>query len=94
MWDEFSSAPEKALEWQNQYLRFMFELEDASGDGAIDVDEFTSVCSCYGLDVPECREAFQKMAQVKTRLSGHVQVVHNKVPRTRISETMRDINEV
>ncbi|XP_072396940.1 calexcitin-2 isoform X1 [Diabrotica undecimpunctata] len=63
MWDEFSKTPENALEWQTQYMRFMFEMEDSSGDGAIDVDEFTGVCSCYGLDPAECKLAFQKMAQ-------------------------------
>ncbi|KAK9879280.1 hypothetical protein WA026_004130 [Henosepilachna vigintioctopunctata] len=65
MWDEYSKSPENALEWQTQYMRFMFELEDASGDGSIDVDEFTSVCSCYGLEPTECREAFSKMSQGK-----------------------------
>nr|CAH7752054.1 unnamed protein product [Callosobruchus chinensis] len=69
MWDDYSKQPESALEWQNQYLRFMFELEDASGDGSIDIDEFTSVCSCYGLNIDECREAFQKMAQGKNEVS-------------------------
>ncbi|XP_044761601.1 calexcitin-2 isoform X2 [Coccinella septempunctata] len=63
MWDDYSKRPENALEWQTQYMRFMFELEDASGDGSIDVDEFTSVCSCYGLEAGECREAFTKMSQ-------------------------------
>ncbi|CAH0553124.1 unnamed protein product [Brassicogethes aeneus] len=63
MWDEYARNPENALEWQTQYLRFMFDLEDASGDGSIDVDEFTSVCSCYGLKTSECREAFEKMSQ-------------------------------
>lgn len=65
MWDDYSKNPDNPLEWQAAYLRFMFELEDASGDGTIDVEEFTSVCSCYGLDASECREAFQKMAQVQ-----------------------------
>lgn len=64
MWDDYSKSPENALEWQNQYQRFMFDLEDASGDGSIDIDEFTSVCSCYGLKPQECREAFQKMSGV------------------------------
>lgn len=64
MWDDYSKRPENALEWQTQYMRFMFELEDASGDGSIDVDEFASVCSCYGLETGECREAFAKMSQV------------------------------
>lgn len=42
----------------------MFDLEDASGDGSIDVDEFISVCSCYGLEITECKEAFEKMSSV------------------------------
>ncbi|KAG5872897.1 hypothetical protein JTB14_026363 [Gonioctena quinquepunctata] len=65
MWNEYSKNPDNALEWQTQYLRFMFDLEDASGDGSIDVEEFTSVCSCYGLDPSECKQAFQKMAEGK-----------------------------
>lgn len=69
MWDDYSKKPENALEWQTQYMRFMFELEDASGDGSIDVDEFTSVCSCYGLEAGECREAFSKMSQGQNNVS-------------------------
>lgn len=64
MWDEYAKNPDNALDWQTQYLKFMFDLEDASGDGSIDIDEFTSVCSCYGLEVSECREAFTKMSGV------------------------------
>lgn len=64
MWDDYSKNPDNALEWQTQYLKFMFDLEDASGDGSIDIDEFTSVCSCYGIEVSECRDAFNKMAGV------------------------------
>lgn len=64
MWDEYAKNPENPLEWQTQYLKFMFDLEDASGDGSIDCDEFASVCSCYGLEVSECREAFAKMSGV------------------------------
>nr|QHB21921.1 juvenile hormone diol kinase [Colaphellus bowringi] len=63
MWDDYAKNPDNALEWQTQYLRFMFDLEDASGDGSIDVDEFTSVGSCYGLDPSECKQAFHKMAE-------------------------------
>lgn len=42
----------------------MFDLEDASTDGAIDAEEFAIVCSSYGLDKKECEEAFGKMSQV------------------------------
>jgi len=68
MWDDFAKNPDHPLDWQSQYMRFMFELEDASGDGSIDVDEFTSVCSCYGLNTNECREAFTKMSQGKNEV--------------------------
>ncbi|KAL1490764.1 hypothetical protein ABEB36_013409 [Hypothenemus hampei] len=69
MWDDYSKNPDNALEWQNQYQRFMFDLEDASGDGSIDIDEFTSVCSCYGLKAQECKEAFQKMSGGKSEVN-------------------------
>jgi hypothetical protein len=45
----------------------MFDLEDASDDGAIDAAEFAIVCSSYGLDTAECEEAFGKMSQVKLK---------------------------
>lgn len=47
-----------------RYMNFMFDLEDASDDGAIDAAEFAIVCSSYGLDKTECEEAFRKMSQV------------------------------
>lgn len=45
-------------------MNFMFDLEDASDDGAIDAAEFAIVCSSYGLDKTECEDAFRKMSQV------------------------------
>lgn len=48
-------------------MNFMFDLEDASNDGAIDSHEFSLVCSSYGLNKAECEEAFRKMSQVRTR---------------------------
>lgn len=41
----------------------MFDLEDASNDDGIDAEEFSLVCSSYGLDKAECEEAFNKMSQ-------------------------------
>ncbi|GLV31998.1 Sarcoplasmic calcium-binding protein 2 [Carabus blaptoides fortunei] len=69
MWDEYSKNPDKALEWQTQYMVFMFHLEDASDDGAIDVNEFISVCSCYGLKPAECRQAFEKLSMGNAEIS-------------------------
>lgn len=47
-------------------MNFMFDLEDASHDGTIDGDEFSIVCSSYGVDKNECQEAFKKMSKVST----------------------------
>lgn len=35
-----------------------------AGDGSIDVDEFTSVCSTYGVSPDECRGAYKKLSKV------------------------------
>lgn len=52
-------------------MNFMFDLEDASDDGAIDASEFAIVCSSYGLDKNECEEAFGKMSQVRNVNGSH-----------------------
>lgn len=63
MWDAYAKDPSSVMDWQNAYMNFMFDLEDASHDGGIDVTEFTLVCSSYGVEKSECEEAFGKMAQ-------------------------------
>ncbi|NP_001291912.1 calexcitin-1 [Bactrocera dorsalis] len=63
MWDAYAKDPSSVMDWQTKYMNFMFDLEDASTDGSIDAEEFTLVCSSYGLDKAECQDAFQKMAQ-------------------------------
>lgn len=69
MWDDFAKNPSGALEWQNLYCKFIFELEDASNDGSIDSDEFSTVYSSFGLDKNEAVSAFQKMAKGKSSVS-------------------------
>ncbi|XP_069357329.1 calexcitin-1 isoform X1 [Maniola hyperantus] len=64
MWNDYAQNPSAALQWQQLYCQFMFQLEDASADGTIDCDEFTTVCSAYGIDPTECKAAFGKMARV------------------------------
>lgn len=54
-----------------RYMNFMFDLEDASDDGAIDAAEFAIVCSSYGLDKAECEDAFRKMSQVSFQELAH-----------------------
>lgn len=31
MWEEYAKNPAHALEWQQTYMNFMFDLEDSSG---------------------------------------------------------------
>lgn len=31
MWNDYAKNPGKALDWQNGYMNFMFDLEDSSG---------------------------------------------------------------
>lgn len=69
MWDAYAKDPSTVMDWQNKYMNFMFDLEDASTDGSIDVSEFALVCSSYGLEKKECEEAFAKMAQGKTEVT-------------------------
>ncbi|XP_015600697.1 calexcitin-2 [Cephus cinctus] len=61
MWEEYAKNPAKALEWQQVYMNFIFDLEDSSGDGSIDENEFSHVCSSYGVPEAEAREAFKKL---------------------------------
>ncbi|XP_020293883.1 calexcitin-2 [Pseudomyrmex gracilis] len=61
MWEEYAKDPEHALEWQQTYMNFMFDLEDSSGDGSIDEAEFSKVCGSHGVEEAEAREAFKKL---------------------------------
>nr|BAD26677.1 Juvenile hormone diol kinase [Plutella xylostella] len=64
VWEKSSDA-----DWQNAYAKFIFDLEDASADGAIDGDEFSTVYAAYGLSVDESKAAFQKMSKGKANVS-------------------------
>lgn len=57
-------------------MNFMFDLEDASNDGTIDAEEFSIVCSSYGLNKSECQEAFRKMSKVSIPRSASKLKVH------------------
>ncbi|XP_061718697.1 calexcitin-2-like [Cydia pomonella] len=69
MWDDFAKNPASPLEWQNLYAKFIFQLEDASNDGSIDSEEFSSVYVSFGLNKAESVEAFKKMSKGKANVS-------------------------
>ncbi|GAB6032042.1 hypothetical protein CHUAL_010411 [Chamberlinius hualienensis] len=58
MWTDGSSK-----EWQQKYMEFMFNLEDTSGDGEIDEEEFVKVYKNFNLDENELRQAYQKFSK-------------------------------
>lgn len=61
LWEDYGKNPAQPLEWQQTYMNFMFDLEDSSGDGSIDENEFSLVCSSHGVPEAESREAFKKL---------------------------------
>lgn len=69
MWDDYAKNPGSPLEWQSQYCKFIFQLEDASGDGAIDGEEFSSVYSSFGLNKDDALTAFKNMSKGKANVS-------------------------
>lgn len=68
--DEYAQkGPSSAADWQTLYMKFIFQLEDASSDGAIDSEEFSTVYTSFGLTKDQSTAAFQKMAKGKTSVS-------------------------
>jgi Ca2+-binding EF-hand superfamily protein len=49
-------------EWKKLYMNFMFRLQDTSGDGTIDIEEFTSVCTSFGVPEAEIKTSFDKIS--------------------------------
>lgn len=69
MCDEYATKPAGDADWQALYAKFIFNLQDASSDGSIDVDEFAKVLSAFGIAEAECRSSFQKMSKGKSNVS-------------------------
>lgn len=69
MWEEYSKNPEAPFEWQDLYCKFIFQLEDASGDGVIDSEEFSTVHECFGLLKEDSEAAFKFMTKGKKSIT-------------------------
>lgn len=63
--------PDKVDEWERVYMDLMFELQDTSGDGVIDEDEFASVCETFGVNPAEARQAFNTFSSVSLVKKWH-----------------------
>ncbi|XP_034834414.1 sarcoplasmic calcium-binding proteins II, V, VI, and VII-like [Maniola hyperantus] len=69
MWEEYAKNPASPFEWQTLYCKFIFQLEDASGDGSIDGEEFSSVYASFGLSKDDALAAFRNMSKGKANVS-------------------------
>ncbi|XP_042884666.1 calexcitin-2-like [Penaeus japonicus] len=57
---------ESDREWSHIFRDLMFLLEDASGDGHVDVDEYVALYTALGLKEAQCREAFRRIQKDDT----------------------------
>lgn len=65
MWQEcIKVSNEKGIpEWQQRYMDFMFDVNDTSGDKLIDMEEYSTVYTNFGMTKEECEDAFKKFAE-------------------------------
>uniref|UniRef100_A0A914WG74 EF-hand domain-containing protein n=1 Tax=Plectus sambesii TaxID=2011161 RepID=A0A914WG74_9BILA len=54
--------PKNEPKWFNEYLTFMFKLFDVSGDGVMDLAEYTDGMNTYGFSSDYSHEAFKLFA--------------------------------
>jgi len=57
-----SVDPKSEPKWFNDYLTFMFKLFDVSGDGVMDLAEYTDGMNTYGFTSEQSHEAFHIFA--------------------------------
>lgn len=69
MWEGFAKDPSSPVDWQGYFCKAIFHIQDSSGDGAIDKNEFVSVHSSFGQSQEEAGKAFDKVANGKSSLS-------------------------
>lgn len=68
LWDKFAQNPAGAKDWQKLLAKCLFQLADAANDGAVDAEEFSSICEIFGLNKNDSVEAFNKMAAGKSKI--------------------------
>ncbi|XP_038222673.1 calexcitin-2-like [Zerene cesonia] len=66
MWDfQGTELPE----WNKLYAKIIFQVQDATGDGVIDQDEYVQVHSAFGVPKDVAAESFKKLSQGKSTLN-------------------------
>lgn len=66
MWEEAVSANQDPA-WVKRYQNFLFEVEDVSGDGKVDENEYVAAYKQYGIAADESKTAFKKLINVSLR---------------------------
>ncbi|XP_026487994.1 calexcitin-2-like [Vanessa tameamea] len=69
LWEDYSNDPSSPVDWQTYYCKAIFHIQDSTGDGKIDRDEFVSVHGSFGLPKEDTNIAFDKLSNGKTSLS-------------------------
>ncbi|NP_001037080.1 juvenile hormone diol kinase [Bombyx mori] len=69
LWDEYAKDPAAAKDWQNLLCKSIFQIQDSSNDGSVDVNEYVTVHESFGLNKEESTEAFKKLAKGKDSIS-------------------------
>lgn len=67
--DDYAKNPNAPQQWQNACMKFIFDIEDASKDGSIDADEFSTIYASFGLDKVEAVQAFNKLSKGKSSVT-------------------------
>ena len=80
MWDEAISEQQNPP-WVSRYQSFLFEAEDVTGDGKVDLGEYTTAYTSYGVSEEECKNAFKKLTNVSL-LNTIVTLINNSTNTT------------
>ncbi|VVC89764.1 unnamed protein product [Leptidea sinapis] len=56
-------------EWQKQYCKVLFNIQDVSGDGVVNGDEFVQVHLKFDIPKDEAIEAFKKLSGGKSSIT-------------------------
>ena len=106
LWERFMKLPCsnillkcQRVEWNrrgNQYENlscFMWH----TGDGCIDVEEFSSVCSSFGIDAGEARKAFETLSKVSEKAqndASSASIFYCAPPPNILFCTMKNVHEM
>ncbi|OWR47915.1 calexcitin-2-like [Danaus plexippus] len=69
LWDDFANNSGEPQPWQAHYCKAIFFIQDSTGDGVIDKNEFSNVHASFGMSKEDAEKAFDKAANGKSGIS-------------------------